>query len=80
MNLRRDAGKFLACIRDGGIVSLVDTRDPKVELKVGSDRGVLYFAMKNDSTSISTGIAAGEAAVVNSLIQFSERRRIARLM
>jgi hypothetical protein len=80
MNLRRDAGKFLSCMREGGIASLCDSRDPKLELKVGSDKGVLYLAMKNDGTSISTGLAPGEAAIVTSLIQFSERRRISRLM
>jgi hypothetical protein len=80
MNLRRDAGKFLSCVREGGIISLSDPREPKLELKIGCDKGVLYFAMRNDGTSISTGLAPGEAALVNALIQFSEKRRISRLM
>ena len=80
MNLRRNAGKLLSCMREGGIVSLSDSKYPEVELKVGSDKGVIYFALKNESTSISTGLAPGEAAILNSLIQFSEKRRISRLM
>lgn len=76
LKLRRDAGKLITCVRDGGITSLNDVREPSTELRVGYDRGVLYFAARNDSSSISTGLAPSEASLIMSLIQRAEKQRI----
>ena len=45
ISLRRDAGKFQSCYRDGGMISLKSTSETPVELLVGADRGVLYFSI-----------------------------------
>ena len=80
LNLRRDAGKFINCAREGGISSLADHQDPKAELRIGSDKGVLYFAMKGSDASITTGLAPAEAAIATALIKAAETSRIVRLM
>lgn len=77
INLRRDAGKFLTCARDGGIASLSDSRVPKSELRIGSDKGILYLSLKGEDSTITTGLAPCEAAIATSLVRFAENRRIA---
>lgn len=76
LNLRKDAGKFLSCSRDGGITKFTDFENPTTELKVGSDRGVLYFSLKSDEGTITTGLSASDAAIATSLIRFAENKRI----
>ena len=78
LRLRRDAGKLLTCYREGGITSLKDEVESPIELRVGFDRGVLYFAAKDESGSISTGLAPGDASLAMALIQHAERKRITR--
>lgn len=77
LNLRRDAGKFLSCSRDGGISTFIDHEKPDCELKVGSDRGVLYFSLKSDGGTITTGLSGSDAAIATSLIRFADKNRIA---
>lgn len=80
MSLRRDAGKFLACVSDGGMVSLKSSAESPMELMVGSDKGALYFSLKGDDSTITTGLAPSEAAIANSLIRFAETSRLDRFM
>jgi hypothetical protein len=79
-SLRRDAGKFISCFKDGGMVSLKSTSDAPVELLVGSDKGILYFSVKGPDSTITTGLAAGDAAIAHSLVKFAESRRLERLL
>ncbi len=79
MSLRRNAGKFLSCFMDGGMISLKSSAEPPMELLVGSDKGVLYFSMKGPESTITTGLATGEAATASSLIQYAEQTRIDRV-
>lgn len=78
IRLRRDAGKIITCVREGGITSLADTQNPGIELRVGFDRGILYFAARNEEGSISTGLAPSEASLAIVLIQQAERKRVYR--
>ena len=80
LRLRRDAGKLMTCVREGGITSLRDEVESPVELRVGFDRGILYFAAKDESSSISTGLAPGDASLAMALIQHAEKKRIMRSM
>jgi hypothetical protein len=76
LKLKRDAGRLLTCVKDGGITSLVDSSEDGSELRVGFDRGVLYFAARSDSSSISTGMAPSEASLIVALIRKAEQQRI----
>ena len=78
LRLRRDAGKLMTCVREGGITSLKDDLEKPVELRVGYDRGILYFAARDESNSISTGLAPGDASLAMALIQNAEKKRILR--
>jgi len=79
MSLGRDAGKFISCYRDGGIVSLKSfSEECPLELRVGSDRGILYFSMKGEGGTITTGLGPGEAAIAHSLVSFAENQRVSR--
>jgi hypothetical protein len=80
MLLGRDGAKFVSCFRDGGMVTLTSASEdsPPLELRVGSDKGLLYFSMKGDSGTITTGLGPGEAALANSLVCFADRQRIMR--
>ena len=79
MILGRDGGKFVACYRDGGIVSFKSTAEGSpIELRVGSDKGLLYFSMKGETGTITTGLGSGEAAILSSLVAFADEKRIAR--
>jgi hypothetical protein len=80
LNLRRDAGKFLSCFRDGGMISLRPSSDSMTELRVGSDKGMLYFSLKGDDTTITTGLNSGEAVLASSLIRFAEQKRLERAL
>lgn len=77
-NLRRDAGKFLSCFSDGGMVTLNTGGDQHSELRVGSDKGILYFSLRGDDSTITTGLGSGDAAIAASLIRFAEQKRIER--
>ncbi len=79
LNLRRNAGAFTSCYADGGMCALQSEQEPEKELRVGSDKGVLYFALKGKSGSITTGLGPAEAAIASTLIRHAERRRIAAL-
>ena len=50
------------------------------ELRVGSDKGILYFSLKGENASITTGLAAPEAAIANSLLSRAERKRLSMLI
>jgi hypothetical protein len=78
LRLRRDAGKLISCVREGGITSLKDGTESPVELRVGFDRGILYFAARDDSSSISTGLAPGDASLAMALIQHADKKRLTR--
>jgi hypothetical protein len=77
-NLRRDAGKFLSCFNDGGMVSLAAGSEEKYELRVGSDKGILYFSLRGDDSTITTGLGPSDAAIAASLIKFAELKRLER--
>lgn len=76
----RDAGKFLSCIENGGIATLTGPKDSSTELRIGSDKGVVYFALKGGETSITTGLAPAETAIATSLIRSAYNTRLARSM
>ena len=78
LSVARHAGKFVACYQDGGMCSLKPSKEAGMELRVGSDRGILYFSLKSDDTTITTGLGPGDAAVAASLLRFAEQSRVDR--
>ena len=61
-------------------MSLKSSAESPMELMVGSDKGALYFSLKGDDSTITTGLAPSEAAIANSLIRFAETSRLDRFM
>lgn len=76
----RDGGKFLSCTSNGGIAVLQGPKDSNTELRIGSDRGVLYFALKGGDSSITTGLGPAESALATSLVKHAFAARVARSM
>ncbi len=81
INLAKYAGCIISSFRDGGLCEMVPSSKAKdISLKVGSDKGMLYFAIRNDGQSITTGLSKDDSRLAYSLIQFAERNRINQFM
>ena len=78
LSVSRHAGQFLACFEDGGMCSLKASKEGDMELRVGSDKGILYFSLKSNDTTITTGLGPREAAITASLLRFAEKSRVER--
>lgn len=76
----RDGGKFLSCASEGGIAVLAGPKDSNTELRIGSDKGVLYFALKGGDSSITTGLGPAESALAVSLVKHTYKARVERSM